>query len=70
MDNLDAQIAQMQTQLTSALKRGEPEDSPQMRHDRLGRDARLELMRRLWVTHRQIRLRLETHEGQHVRHAS
>lgn len=66
MDTLDAQIAQMQTQLTSALKRGEPENSPQM----LQMGARLEWMRRLWVTHRQIRLGQETHEGQHVSHAS
>ena len=66
MDTLDTQIALVQTQLTSALKRGEPEDSPQI----LQMDARLELMRRLWVTQRQIRLGLETHEGQHVRHAN
>ena len=66
MDTLDAQIAQMQTQLTSALKRGEPEDSPQI----LQMNARLEWMRPLRTTHRQIRLGLETHEGQHVRHAN
>jgi hypothetical protein len=66
MDGLNAQIALTQAKLTSAVKRGEPEDSPQIRHDRLGRDARLERMRRLWVTHRQIRLGLETHEGRHV----
>ena len=66
MDNLDIQIAQMQTQLTSALKRGEPENSPQM----LQMAARLEWMRHLWATHRQIRLELETHEGQHVRHVN
>jgi hypothetical protein len=33
-------------------------------------DARLERMRCLWVTHRQIRLGPETYEGQHVSHAS
>ena len=63
MDTLDAQIAQMQTQLTSALKRGEPENSLQM----LQLVARLERMRHLSATHRQIRLGLETHEGHHVR---
>jgi len=62
MDNLDTQIAQMQTQLTSALKRGEPEDSLQM----LQMGARLERMRRLWAAHRQIRFGLETHEGYHA----
>jgi len=66
MDTLDTQIALVQTLLTSALKRGEPEDSAQM----LQMDARLERMRHLWATHRQIRLGLETHEGQHVRHAN
>ena len=66
MDNLDTQIAQMQTQLTSALKRGEPENSAQM----LQMDARLERMRYLWATHRQIRLGQETHEGRHGRHAN
>jgi len=66
MDNLDAQITQMQTQLTSALKCGEPENSPHL----LQMDARLERMRHLWATHHQIRLGLETHEGQHVRHAN
>ena len=66
MDTLDAQIAQMQTQLTSALKRGEPEDSPHM----LQMNARLEWMRHLWAAHRQTRLGLETSEGQHVRHAN
>ena len=66
MDNLDTQIAQMQTQLTRALKRGEPEDSPQM----LQMNARLEWMRHFRATHRQIRLGLETSEGQHVRHVN
>jgi len=62
MDTLDALIALVQTQLTSALKRGEPENSLQM----LQLVARLERMRHLSATHRQIRLGLETHEGQHV----
>ena len=66
MDNLDIQIAQMQTQLTSALKRGEPEDSPQI----LQMNARLEWMRHFRALHRQTRLGLETSEGQHVRHAN
>ncbi len=66
MDNLDTQIAQMQTQLTSALKRGEPENSSQM----LQMEARLEWMRHLRATHRPIRSEPETHEGQHVRHAN
>ena len=62
MDTLDVQIAQMQTQLTSALKHGEPEDSPHLRQ--MG--ARLERMRQLWATHRRFRLELETSEGRHV----
>ncbi len=62
MDNLEAQIAEMQTQLTSALKRGEPENSLQMRQ--MG--ARLERMRHLWAIHRQIRLGQEIHEDHHV----
>jgi hypothetical protein len=66
MENLDAQIAQMKTQLTSALKRGEPENSPQM----LQMNARLEWMRHFRATHRQTRLGLGTSEGQHVRHVN
>ena len=67
MDGLDTQIALVQAKLTSAVKSGEPENSPQVRHDRLGRDARLERMRRLWATHRLIRLgQLESHEGAYV----
>ena len=62
MDTLDALIALVQTQLTSA-RRGKPENSLQM----LQMVARLERMRHLWATLRQIRLGLETHEGQHVR---
>ena len=62
MDTLDALTALVQTQLTSALKRGEPENSLQM----LQLVARLERMRHLSATHRQIRLELETHKGQHV----
>jgi hypothetical protein len=62
MDNLDTQIALVQARLTSAVKSGEPEDSPLVRQ----MDARLERMRRLWTTHRRIRLDLETSEGDHV----
>ena len=62
MDNLDAQIAPVQTQLTTALKQGEPQDSPQI----LQMDARLERMRRLWATHRRIRLETEKSEGRHA----
>ena len=62
MDGLEAQIALVQARLTSAIKSGEPEDSPQVRT----MEARLERMRRLWATHRQIRLGLETREGQYV----
>ena len=63
MENLDIQIAQTQVQLTSALKRGEPADSPHL----LQMDARPERMRHLWATHRRIRLEAETREGHHAR---
>jgi hypothetical protein len=70
MDELEAQIALAQARLTSAVKSGEPEDSPQVRHDRLGRDARLERMHRLWAIHRLIRLgQLESLEGTYVHSA-
>ena len=49
MERLDAQIALVQAKLTSAVKSGEPEDAPQMRH--------------LWATHRRIRLEVEMWEG-------
>ena len=63
MDGLETQIALAQARLTSAVKNGEPEDSPQVRQ----MDARLERMRRLWATHRRIRLgQLESHEGAYV----
>jgi len=62
MDGLDAQIALVQAKLTSAVKSGEPEDSPQVRQ----MDAQLERMRHLWATHRQIRLGAETREGQYA----
>ena len=63
MDGLDAQIALVQAKLTSAVKSGEPENSPQVRQ----MDARLERMRRLWATHRRIRLgQSESHEGAYV----
>jgi hypothetical protein len=62
MDGLETQIALAQAKLTSAVKNGEPEDSPQVRQ----MDARLERMRRLWATHRRIRLELEASEGQYV----
>jgi len=67
MDGL-AQIALPQARVTSAVKSGESADSPQIRHDRLGRDARLERMRVQWATHRRIRLELETSEGNRVSH--
>ncbi len=63
MDTLDALIVLVQTQVTRALKRGEPENSLQM----LQLVTRLERMHHLSATHRQIRLELETHEGHHVR---
>ncbi len=67
MDGLDAQIALMQAKLTSAVKSGEPEDSPQVRQ----MDAQLERIRRLWATHRRIRLgQLELHEGTYVHSAN
>ena len=64
MDTLDALIALVQMQLTSALKRGEPENSLQM----LQMVARLERMRRLWTTHFPIQLELETPESHHRSH--
>jgi hypothetical protein len=66
MDDLDTQIAQVQARLTSAVRNGEPEDSPQLRQ--MG--ARLERMRRLWATHRQIRLGLQTNESTYGSHAN
>jgi hypothetical protein len=70
MDGLDTQITLVQARLTSAVKSGEPESSPQVRHDRLGRDAQLERMRRLWATHRRIRLgQSESHGGTYVHSA-
>ncbi len=67
MDGLDAQIALMQAKLTSAVKSGEPEDSPQVRQ----MDARLDRIRRLWATHRHIRLgQLELHEDEYVHSAN
>jgi hypothetical protein len=62
MENLNIQIAQTQMQLTNALKRGEPADSPHL----LQMDARPERMRQLWATHRRIRLEAETREGHHA----
>ena len=64
MDGLDTQITLVQAKLTSAVKNGEPEDSPQV----LQMDARLDRMRRLWATHRRIRLGLETSESEYVSH--
>ncbi len=67
MDELDAQIALVQAKLTSAVKSGEPEDSPQVRQ----MNARLERIHRLWATHRRIRLvQLELHEGEYVHSAN
>jgi hypothetical protein len=63
MDGLDAQIALMQARLTSAVKCGEAENSPQV----CQMEARLEQMRRLWATHRRIRLgQKESLEGEYV----
>jgi capsule polysaccharide export protein KpsE/RkpR len=63
MDGLEMQIALTQARLTSVIKSGEPEDSPQVRQ----MEARLERMRRLWATHRRIRLGMGTSEDHHVR---
>jgi len=63
MGDLDKQITQMQAQLTRAVRNGAPEDSPLVRQ----MDARLERMRRLWATHRRLRLGLpEKAEGQNA----
>lgn len=67
MGDLDKQITQVQAQLTRVVRNGEPEDSPLVRQ----MDARLERMRRLWATHRRLRLGLpETAEGPNARLAA
>jgi hypothetical protein len=62
MEGLDTQIALAQARLTSAVRNGEPENSPQVRQ----MAAQLERMRHLWTTHRRIRLGPATSEGEHV----
>jgi hypothetical protein len=54
VDSWDPQFAGGQTQATYAMPSDEPESSPQLCQI----DARIERMRRLWATHRRLRLGL------------
>jgi len=65
MRDLGRQITTLQSQMTAAVQNGETENSPHLRQ----MDARLERMRRLWATHRQLRLDPPTaNEGCHASH--
>jgi hypothetical protein len=65
MRDFGRQITTLQSQMTTAVQNGETENSPHLRQ----MDARLEWMRRLWATHRQLRLGLPAaNEGCHASH--